>query len=123
MSPNRGKQAEVSFTLFCLQKGWQIYVPVVSDGPVDAVFDRGDGVLLRGQIKCGRVAPERPGHVRVDLRRHTPDRASYAAGMIDVLVVLYEEQFWIVPWAEVGDRHLSIPLAGAGSKYDAWRVT
>jgi hypothetical protein len=42
--------------------------------------------------------------------------------MIDVLVVVYEGQFWIVPWAEVGNRHLSIPLASVGSKYGAWMV-
>jgi len=122
MSFNAGKQAEVRFTLLCLQKGWQVYVPVVSDGPVDAVIDRGDGRLLRCQVKCGFVAPDRPGAVRVDLRRNTPDRASYRPEMIDVLVVLYEDQFWLVPWAEIGNRYISIPLVSVESKYEAWRV-
>lgn len=120
---NRGRLAELEFAMLCLTKGWNIYVPVVSDGPVDAVIDRGNGVLARCQIKCGSVAADRPGTVRVDLRRNTADRASYAPGMIDLLVVSYEGNFWIIPWEETGDRFLSIPLASAESKYAAWRVT
>jgi hypothetical protein len=117
---DRGKLAEIDFIRLCLREGWDVYTPVTAAGPVDVIFGTGSR-LQRAQVKRGYVQDSDPGIVRVDLRRSTPDRAAYAPDTIDVLVVVYDDYFWIIPWAEVGDRFLSIPLASADSKYEAWR--
>lgn len=102
-----GSISELKAAQYFLSQGYQVYFPVVRQGKVDFVIEKEK--LERVQVKTAtwnKVKNHKFLQCRV--RSTNKYQTEPKDGHYDLLVVVYEDNLWIIPSSEIHSSNISL---------------
>lgn len=119
----RGAVSEYRAASWYIERGFNVYWPAVHAGEVDFLIEK-DGKYQRVQVKS---AGWDGAYLRAVI--HSKRSGGYTADSFDLLVIVYEERLWEIPWngsglpnrirlAKRGDPGWRPPRAFDGTPYE-----
>jgi len=102
-----GDIAEAQALAKFLSRGWSVSVPFGDNDRYDLILDRGDGRLLRIQVKAGRF---RQGAVRFSLSSVYKTTNTHYHGDVDYFACVCDGEVYLVPIEECGIRELYLRI-------------
>ena len=97
MSKIKGTVSELKIALWYISKGWQVYLPVDQNTPVDMVVIR-EWESLKIQVKT----IYQDGHrLRANIDHN--GAAKYSKREVDIMACVYNNKTWIIPMADISN--------------------
>lgn len=103
-----GDIAEAQALAKFLSRGYSVSVPFGDNDRYDLILDKGDGKLLRVQVKAGRL---RNGAIRFALASNVyKAKSAHYHGDVDYFACVCEGEVYLVPITECGVRELALRI-------------
>lgn len=123
----KGASNELKAAAYFLSQGHQVFFPMMQQGVVDFVIDSPDG-LKRVQVKTASLNTgfSTYDYIQCRLARGSND-PRYSSDAFDLLVVIYEDRMWVIPWSEISSTNICLSstnpqYAPRGRDYSEYEV-
>lgn len=105
---------------YYLERGFQLYFPVVRQGVIDMVVHMPDG-LRTVQVK-GAYWNKSGLHSYLQCRMRTTNKYQVGpqAGHYDLVLVVFEDEIWEIPAKEIASSNISLRGSCDGYQGTAW---
>jgi hypothetical protein len=120
----KGSVSELLVALYFLNQGHQVYFPVVRQGKVDLIVENfKDKTLTKVQVKTASWNTA-DGYKYLQCRTRTTNKFQRIPldGDYDCLVVVYENEMWVIPSSIVSSSNITLRDEKNGRTWDKYKV-
>ena len=103
----RGNISEMQAAIYYLEQGYQVYQPMVQQGWVDFVVDKGDRIY-KVQVKTATYIKS-GNHKYLQCRTRVTNKYKVEPKqMYDMLLIIYKDRVWEIPAYYIDSSNLSL---------------
>lgn len=112
----KGLLTEMKCQMFCIEQGWGVSVPI-AEMRYDFILDKGDGVLLKIQVKTCRLKSDEKAIAFNCKSTHAVSKGNkikpYDKSQIDYYMTCWNENFYLIPVEKCGTSEKSLRIVPA----------